>query len=70
MIIQAGRSEPGRRLAGETAKAVFWLPRTIDAAKELYADSKSRAVAAGRSPSHIKILPAALVVIGDTPEGD
>lgn len=43
VIVQAGQSDSGRQLAGETAEAVFCSPRTIDAAKELYADIKGRA---------------------------
>ncbi|PYI05621.1 coenzyme dependent N5,N10-methylene tetrahydromethanopterin reductase [Aspergillus sclerotiicarbonarius CBS 121057] len=66
VIIQAGQSEPGRQLAAETAEAVFCSPRDITSAKELYADIKGRAVAAGRKREHIKILPAAFIVIGDT----
>jgi FMN-dependent oxidoreductase (nitrilotriacetate monooxygenase family) len=66
VIVQAGQSEPGRQLAAETAEAVFCSPRDINAAKALYADIKGRAVAAGRSKDHLKILPAALIVIGDS----
>ncbi|KAH8120800.1 hypothetical protein FP744_10001415 [Trichoderma asperellum] len=66
VIVQAGQSEPGRQLAGETAEAVFCAPGNIEAAKSVYADIKARAVAAGRKREHINILPAALVIIGDT----
>ncbi|KAI8657218.1 hypothetical protein NCS57_01099700 [Fusarium keratoplasticum] len=68
VIVQAGQSEPGKQLAAETAEAVFCSPRDINAAKELYADIKGRAKAAGRNPDHLKILPAALIIIGDTVE--
>lgn len=68
VIVQAGQSEPGRQLAAETAEAVFCSPRDIEAAKALYADIKGRAKAAGRNPEHLKILPAALIVIGDSIE--
>ncbi|KAH8693547.1 luciferase-like domain-containing protein [Talaromyces proteolyticus] len=68
VIVQAGQSEPGRQLAAETAEVVFCAPGNINAAKELYADLKKRVVAAGRDPNHLKILPAALFVIGDTVE--
>lgn len=68
VIVQAGQSEPGKQLAAETAEAVFCSPRDIDAAKQLYADIKGRAKAAGRNPNHLKILPAALFIIGDTKE--
>lgn len=66
VIVQAGQSEPGRQLAAETAEAVFCSPRDINAAKELYADIKARAVAAGRDRNHLKILPAAMIIVGDT----
>ncbi|KAM5350680.1 hypothetical protein ACJ41O_007185 [Fusarium nematophilum] len=68
VIVQAGQSEPGKQLAAETAEAVFCSPRDIHSAKELYSDIKGRAVAAGRNPDHLKILPAALIIIGDTVE--
>ncbi|CAN8106551.1 unnamed protein product [Discula destructiva] len=68
VIVQAGQSEPGRDLAGATAEVVFCSPAHLKAAKELYADIKGRAKAAGRSREHINILPAALVIVGDTVE--
>jgi FMN-dependent oxidoreductase (nitrilotriacetate monooxygenase family) len=68
VIVQAGQSEPGRQLAAETAEAVFCAPADIEAAKALYADIKGRATAAGRDRNHLKILPAAFIVIGDTVE--
>lgn len=68
VIVQAGQSEPGKQLAAETAEAVFAAPRDIKSAKELYADIKGRVVAAGRNRDHLKILPAAMVVVGDSAE--
>lgn len=68
VIVQAGQSEPGRQLAAETAEVVFCAPRDLEAGKAFYADIKGRAKAAGKNPEHIKLLPAAFVVIGDTAE--
>ena len=68
VIVQAGQSDPGRQLAAETAEAVFCSPKDLAAAKELYADIKGRAEAAGRNRNHLKILPAMLIIIGDTVE--
>ena len=68
VIVQAGQSEPGRQLAAETAEVVFCAPRDIEGAKSLYADIKGRAKTAGRDPNHIKILPATLIIIGDSVE--
>ncbi|MGI2033943.1 LLM class flavin-dependent oxidoreductase [Rhizobium panacihumi] len=68
VVVQAGQSEPGRQLAAETAEAVFCSPRDIEAAKALYADIKGRMTVVGRAPEHLKILPAAFIVIGDSVE--
>lgn len=68
VIVQAGQSDPGRQLAGETAEVVFCSPKDLAGAKPLYADIKGRAEAAGRKREHIKILPAAMIIVGDTVE--
>jgi alkanesulfonate monooxygenase len=68
VIVQAGQSEPGRQLAAETAEVVFCSPRDLAGGKALYADIKLRMRAIGRNPDHLKILPAAFVVVGDTVE--
>ena len=66
VIVQAGSSEPGRQLAAETAEVVFAAEPTLDSARRFYADVKERAKAIGRNPDHLKILPAAFVVVADT----
>lgn len=66
VIVQAGQSEPGRQLAAETAEVVFCSPRDLQGAKELYADIKGRAETAGRDRNSIKILPAAMIIVGDS----
>ncbi|RDW65899.1 LLM class flavin-dependent oxidoreductase [Aspergillus mulundensis] len=68
VIVQAGQSEPGRQLAAETAEAVFCSPRDLEGAKALYRDIKGRAERAGRKREHLKILPAAFVLVGDSVE--
>ncbi|TVY57411.1 Nitrilotriacetate monooxygenase component A, partial [Lachnellula suecica] len=68
VIVQAGQSEPGRQLAAETAELVFCSPKDLAAGKALYSDIKSRVEAAGRDRNHLKILPAAMIIIGDTVE--
>jgi alkanesulfonate monooxygenase len=68
VIVQAGQSEPGRQLAAETAEVIFAAPRDLAGAKALYADIKGRLQPLGRSRDHLKILPAAFIVIGDTLE--
>ena len=66
VIVQAGASEAGRQLAAETAEAVFTGQSDITAGQAFYADVKGRMAVAGRQPDHMKILPACMVVIGDS----
>ena len=66
VIVQAGASDAGRQLAGETAEAVFCSHSNLEAGQALYADVKGRAAMAGRNPDHVVILPGCLVVVGDS----
>lgn len=66
VIVQAGASDAGRQLAAETAEMVFAAGGPIQGAREFYADVKGRAKKVGRNPDHIKILPGAFVVVGDS----
>ena len=68
VIVQAGASESGRQLAAETAEMVFAAGGEIDAARAFYSDIKARMRAIGRNPQHLKILPGAFVVVGDSVE--
>jgi len=68
VIVQAGASEAGRQLAAETAEAVFTAQSNLAAGRQFYADVKGRMKELGRSPGHMKILPACFVVVGDTVE--
>lgn len=66
VIVQAGASDAGRQIAAETAEAIFGSTNTLAAGQAFYADVKGRMRAVGRDPDHLKILPGAFVVIGDT----
>ncbi len=66
VIVQAGSSEPGRALAAETAELVFTSQIDLGEAQRFYADVKGRMAAHGRDPDHLKIMPGAFVVVGDT----
>jgi FMN-dependent oxidoreductase (nitrilotriacetate monooxygenase family) len=68
VIVQAGASEAGRQLAAETAEVVFAAGARIADAQAFYADVKGRMAALGRDPDHLKILPGAFVVVGDSVE--
>ncbi|MFC0217429.1 LLM class flavin-dependent oxidoreductase [Pseudochelatococcus lubricantis] len=66
VIVQAGASEAGRQLAAETAEVVFAAAGTLADGQRFYADVKGRLAAAGRERDHLKILPGAFVVVGET----
>jgi alkanesulfonate monooxygenase len=66
VIVQAGASNAGRQLAAATAEVVFASASNLEIGKAFYADIKGRVQALGRDPDSIKILPGALVVVGET----
>jgi FMN-dependent oxidoreductase (nitrilotriacetate monooxygenase family) len=66
VIVQAGASEAGKQLAAETAEVIFGAQATLDAGQKFYADVKGRMRKLGREPDHLKILPGAFVVVGET----
>jgi alkanesulfonate monooxygenase len=68
VIVQAGASDAGRRLAAETAEAVFTAQSDLAAARAFYADVKGRMEKLGRARDDMKIMPACFVVVGDTIE--
>ena len=68
VIVQAGGSDAGRQLAAETADATFAAQSDLEAGQAYYADVKGRMDALGRNRDALKILPACLVVVGDSVE--
>jgi alkanesulfonate monooxygenase len=66
VIVQAGQSDDGRELAGETAEVIFTVQQDLDAARAFYADVKRRAVQYGRSPDAVKVLPGVMTVIASS----
>jgi FMN-dependent oxidoreductase (nitrilotriacetate monooxygenase family) len=68
VIVQAGASEAGRQLAAETAEVIFGAQSTLADGQKFYADVKSRMERVGRNPEHLKILPGAFVVVGQSVE--
>ncbi len=66
VVVQAGASDAGRQLAAETAEVVFAAGGPIEAGRAFYADVKGRTARAGRNPDHIKILPGAFVIVGES----
>ncbi|MDF2620346.1 MAG: monooxygenase [Xanthobacteraceae bacterium] len=68
VIVQAGASEAGRQLAAETAEAIFAAAPDLAAGRTFYADVKGRLDKLGRPRDHLKILPGAFVVVGESLE--
>ena len=68
VIVQAGASDAGRQLAAETAEAVFTAQSDKETGRAFCADIKARMEKVGRRREHMKVLPACLVVVGDTVE--
>jgi FMN-dependent oxidoreductase (nitrilotriacetate monooxygenase family) len=68
VIVQAGASDAGRQLAAETAEVIFAAQGNLAAGQRFYADVKGRMEKLGRPREHLKILPGAFVVVGDTVE--
>ncbi|HJU16541.1 MAG TPA: LLM class flavin-dependent oxidoreductase [Stellaceae bacterium] len=66
VVVQAGASEAGRQLAAETAEVIFASGNNLADARHFYADVKTRMERLGRDPEHMKILPGALAVVGDS----
>jgi FMN-dependent oxidoreductase (nitrilotriacetate monooxygenase family) len=66
VIVQAGASEAGRQIAAETAEVVFGSQNNLADARRFYTDVKGRMETLGRDPAHLKILPGAFVVVGET----
>lgn len=66
LLIQAGQSGEGRAMASRVAEAVFTAQSTFEQAKSFREDIRARAAAWGRNPDHVKVMPGALVVLGET----
>lgn len=66
VYVQAGSSEDGRSFAAQFAEAIFTAHQTLASAQEFYRDIKARAVALGRRPEHIRVLPGISPFLGST----
>jgi FMN-dependent oxidoreductase (nitrilotriacetate monooxygenase family) len=66
LLIQAGQSPEGRAMASRVAEAIFTAQSTFEQAKAFRDDIRDRATQWGRDPEHLKVMPGALVVLGDS----
>ncbi len=65
VIIQAGGSPSGLKLAARTADVVFSVVQELAPAKAAYADLKGRMANYGRPPEALAVLPGVMTIIGD-----
>ncbi|MGO3884798.1 MAG: LLM class flavin-dependent oxidoreductase [Mycetocola sp.] len=68
VVVQAGGSTDGKRLASAHAEVVFSAAQTLEDAVAFAAELRRGAVAAGRSPDDLVVLPGLSTVIGSTEE--
>jgi FMN-dependent oxidoreductase (nitrilotriacetate monooxygenase family) len=66
VIVQAGMSEPARRLSARVADVVFTAQSSMEDAKAFYADVKGRVQQYGRQPDDLKVMPGVAIYIGRT----
>lgn len=66
VLIQAGASEAGKSFAAQHADAIFTPQRTLEDGLAFYQDVKGRAVACGRNPHELLILPGCSPIVGET----
>ena len=66
LLVQAGSSADGRYFAARYADAVFTAHQTLADARDFAADLKRRALAYGRDPGTVKVLPGIVPVLGAT----
>lgn len=67
-FFQAGASEAGRNFAASIAHGVFAATPHPSIGKELRLDLRARAIAQGRDPNTVRLLPGVYFFIGDTTE--
>ena len=68
VIIEAGSSADGQKLAAETAEVVFTAAASLEEAQAFYQSQKAQIEAAGRNPEHVVIMPGVMPIVGRTRE--
>ncbi|WP_159997142.1 LLM class flavin-dependent oxidoreductase [Roseomonas sp. 18066] len=66
VVIQAGSSAPGQRLAARSADVVFTAQQTLDEGRAFTQGLKRQVREAGRDPAHLLVMPGICPVIGAT----
>lgn len=68
VLIQAGSSNDGQKLAAQHAEVIFTAQNTLETAKRFYANVKTKINAAGRNPDAVKVMPGIVPIVGETRE--
>lgn len=68
VIIEAGSSSDGQKLAAETAEVIFTAAASLEEAQAFYQSQKNQVKAAGRNPDQVVIMPGVMPIIGRTRE--
>jgi FMN-dependent oxidoreductase (nitrilotriacetate monooxygenase family) len=66
LLIQAGQSPEGRAMASRVADAIFTAQSTFEQARAFRDDIRARAAAWQRCPDQVKIMPGAVVLVGES----
>ncbi len=66
VILQGGAYAQGRDQGAEIGEGIFTHAASLEQGQAFYADIKARAVAKGREPDHIVVMPGMRVFVGDT----
>jgi FMN-dependent oxidoreductase (nitrilotriacetate monooxygenase family) len=66
IVLQAGGSAPGQRLAARTADVVFSVVQDLPESQAQYAALKALVADAGRRPADVTLLPGVMPVVGRT----
>lgn len=65
VIAQAGSSDQGRDFAARWTELIFTPQPVLKGAQAFYQDIKSRAERVGRNPDEVKVMPGALIIVGE-----
>lgn len=68
VIIEAGSSADGQKLAAATAEVVFTASASLEEGQAFYRSQKQQVVEAGRHPDSLLILPGVMPIVGRTRE--
>jgi FMN-dependent oxidoreductase (nitrilotriacetate monooxygenase family) len=66
IVLQAGGSAPGQRLAARSADVVFSVVQDLGEAQAQYANFKALLPTFGRAPEEVTVLPGVMPVVGRT----